>query len=83
LTVARGLAGLGFEAAVQAGGVTSQLGHVDGLAQLADESGRVPGGAAGELFALEQYHIANAELAQVVGHGHTDDAAADNDHARA
>ena len=53
-----------------------------GRAQLADEPGRVPGGAAGQPLALEQHDVAPAELGQVIGDRGADDAAADDDDAR-
>ena len=54
LPVAGRLAGFVFESAVELTRVLRELGHVDGRAQLADESGRVPGRAAGQLLAFEQ-----------------------------
>jgi len=51
--------------------------------ELADEPRRVPGGAAGELVALQQQHLRGAALRQVVGQRAADDAAADDDDARA
>ena len=44
--------------------------------------GRVPGGAAGQLALLEQQHVGDAELGQVVGGRAAGDAAADDDHTR-
>ena len=51
-------------------------------AQLPDEPGRVKRRPAGELGAVEQHHVALAELGQMVGDRGTADAAADDHHAR-
>jgi hypothetical protein len=51
-------------------------------AHLADQAGGVPGGAAAQPPLLEQHHLAPAELRQVVGHAHADDAAAGDDDLR-
>jgi len=82
LLEAGGLAGLRLEAAVEPGRVDRQLDQVEGRAQLADQAGRVPGGAAGELLALQHHHLRPAELGQVIGDRAADDAAADDDHPR-
>ena len=44
-----------------------------------DQPGGVPGRAAGELLALQQQHVGDAELGQVIGDRAADDAAADDD----
>ena len=62
----------------QLGGVFRELGHPPRGAQLPDQAGGVPGGAAGELLALQQQDIGDAELGQVIGDRAADDAAADD-----
>ena len=52
-------------------------------AQLPDEAGRVPGGAAGEPSLLQQHDVAPAEFGQMIGDRASDHAAADDDRARA
>ena len=74
-----GLAGFHFQPGIQAGGVLRQPCHVVGGAQLADQPGGMPGGAAGELLAFEQHHIGPAPQREVVGHAATYDAPADDD----
>ena len=83
LAVAGRLAGLRLEPAIQLRRVARELRHVDALAQLTDEPRRMPGGAAGELLALDEHDVAPAELRQVIGDGAADDAAADDDDAGA
>ncbi len=73
------LAGFFFQPAHQLGRVLGQLGHVAVGAQLADKPRRMPGGAGGELLALQQHHVGDAYLRQVIGQRTADDAAADND----
>ncbi|MNY67343.1 hypothetical protein D3C86_2049140 [compost metagenome] len=48
-------------------------------AQLADEAGRVPGGAAAQLPLLQQHDVRPAEPGQVIGHRTADNTAADDD----
>ena len=81
LLEAGGLAGLGLERGEQVGGVLRQPGEVVGGAQLADQPGGVPGGAAGQLPALEQHDVGHAAQGEVVGDAAADDAAADDDDA--
>ena len=80
LAIARGLAGLRFQTAIQVARVAGELRHIDALPQLADETGGVPGGAAGQGFAFEQNDVAPAHFAKVVGDRAADDPAADDDH---
>ncbi len=75
---AGGQAGLPLQALVQLGGVLDQAGAAFRGAQLADQAGRVPGGAAGQLALLEQQHVGPAELGEVVGDAGADHAAADD-----
>ena len=81
LLEAGGLAGLRFEARVKLGRILGELGHPLGGAQLADEAGGVPGGAAGELAALQQHHVGDARAREMVGDGAAHHPAADDDHA--
>ena len=81
LAEAGGEPGLGLEPGVEVGGVFREPGPVLARLQLPDEPRRVPGGARGELLALQQHHVGPAELGQVVGDGAAGDAAADDDDA--
>ncbi len=83
LAKARGLPGLLLELVDEAHGVLAQPGVALVGAHGADQPGRVPAGAAGKLPALEQHHVAPAELGQVIGDARADDAAADDDRAGA
>ena len=76
-----GQAGLGLQPVVQLGGVLDQAGAVLRGAQLADQAGRVPGAAAGQLALLEQEHVGPAHVGQVVGDAGADHAATDDHHA--
>ena len=67
---------------VKGDGMAQQLGDVGRCAQLADQARGVKGGAGGQLLAFEKHRIGPAKLAQMVGHGTADDAAADDDGAR-
>ena len=81
LAKAGGLAGFLFQRGVQIGGVLRQTREVVGGAQLADQPGCMPGGAAGELLALEQNNIGAAPQGEVIRQTAADDAAAHNDNA--
>ena len=72
-------AGLGLQLDVEVGRIFRQPRHVLRAAQLADQAGRMPGGAAGQLLALEQHDVGPAELGQVIGDRTAGDAAADDD----
>ena len=65
------LPGLGLEPGVELGRVLGEPGQVLGRAQLADQPGGMPGGARGQLPALEQQHVPPAELGQVIGDART------------
>ena len=80
---ARGLAGLRLQPLVQPGRVLHQPGAGLRCAQLADQAGRVPGGAAGQLPLLQQQHVGLAQLGQVVGDAGADHPAPDDDDAGA
>jgi hypothetical protein len=78
LLPAGGQAGLGFQRRIQLDAVAAHLRHVAVGPHLADQAGRMPGGAAGELALLEQQHVGLAHLRQVVGDRAAGDAAADD-----
>ena len=78
LLEAGGLAGFLLEALEEAGGVLGEFGQVARGAELTDEAGGMPGGAGGELLALQQDHIGDALLGQVIGNRAADNAAADD-----
>ena len=73
------LPGLGLQRVQELGGVLGELGHPPRRAQLPDQAGGVPGRAAGELPALQQQHVGDAEPGQVISDRAADDAAADDD----
>ena len=73
--------GLRFQPRVQVGRVADQPRHALVRAQLSDQPGGMPGGAAGQTALLQQHHVGEAELRQVVGGRTAHDAAADDDDA--
>ena len=75
---AGGEPGLGLQRLVQPGRVLHEPRAALARAQLADQPGRVPGRAARQPALLEQQHVGDAELRQVVGDAGADDAAADD-----
>ena len=77
------LPGLGFELLIELGRILHEPRHVLVRAQLPDQSGRMPGRAAGQPPLLQQHDVAPAVLGQVIGDRAADDAAADDDGARA
>ena len=79
LLPAGGEAGLALEARIELDAVLAHARHRAVRTHLADQPGRVPGGAAAEPPLLEQHDVAPAELRQVIGDAHADDAAADDD----
>ena len=83
LLVARGQSGLVLEFGVELRGVLHQPGRALRCPQLADQSGGVPGGATGQLALLDQHHVGEAELGQMVGDAGADHAASDDDGVRA
>ena len=76
---AGGLTGFGLQLLEQPRRVFGKLREIAGGAQLADKSGGMPGGARGQLLALEEHHVGDAELGEMIGERGADDAAA-NDH---
>ena len=79
---AGGEAGLGFEGLVELDGALQHLGDRGRGAQLADETGGMPGGAGGELALLEQNDVGLVVLGEMIGGRAADDAAADDDDLR-
>ena len=76
---ARGQPGLLLEPGVQLGGVARHPQRVLGRAAGDHLTRGVPGGARGELLALQQHHVGRPQERQVVGDRRTDHAAADDD----
>ena len=79
---AGGDTGLGLELHVEVGRIFGEPRHVLRGAQLADQPGRMPCRARGQLLALEQHDVGPAELGQMIGDRAAGDAAADDDGAR-
>ena len=75
---ARGLARLRLEPLVEIGAVLREPREVLRRAKLADEPGRVPGRATGDVAPLQQEHVAPAQLREVVGDAAAGDAAANH-----
>src|SRR6202034_4851829 len=73
------LTGLRLQTAIQLARIACQLRHIDALAQLADETGRVPGRAAGQLFAFQQNDVAPTYFGEVISDRTADHTAA-HDH---
>ena len=78
LVPARVLAGLVLEVGVEAHRVLHHLGQADRRAELADQAGRVPGGAVREAVLLDQHDVAPAQLGEVVEDAAAADPAADH-----
>ncbi len=76
---AGGDAGLGFQLDIKIGRIFRQPRHVLRGAQLADQAGGVPGGAGGELLALQKHDVGPAELGQMIGDRAAGNPAADDD----
>jgi len=81
LNEAGGLSRLVLEPAIKILRVFGQHGLRLGIAQRGEQAGRVPGGAASELLALQQHDVGPAELGEVIGNGTANDAAANDDDA--
>jgi hypothetical protein len=75
---ADGLAALRLDLLVELDRVGLQGGDVRIRVQRVEAGGRVPGGAGGQLGALDQRDVGPAELGEVVEHAGTDHAAADD-----
>ena len=73
--------GFGGELDVKISGVFGQTGHVGRTPKLADQARGVPGGARGQLLALQQHDIGPTHLGEVIGDRAARDATADNDRA--
>ena len=71
-----------LEPVIELDGVTEELGDVGARAQLPDQPRGVPRRAASQFSPLEQQHVGETHLAQMIGHGAADDAAADDDDLR-
>ena len=74
------LAGLGLELLVELDRVLVQLAHRIGHVEERQEPGSVPGGAGGELGALEQHAVGPALLGQMVERAHAHHTTADHHH---
>ena len=77
------LTGFLLEATVKLARVAGEVRHRDRLPQLAEQAGGMPGGAGGDLAALQQKHIGASGTCEVIGDRAADHAAADDDYARA
>jgi hypothetical protein len=74
--------GFGFQSRVEIGRVADQPRHALVVAQLPDQTGRMPGRARGQPALLEQYDVGFAEGTQVIRDRASHDAAADHDDPR-
>ena len=77
---AAGLTGDALELLVEVDRVLLQLRDVRVTVDGVHAAGGMPGGAAGELAALEQQHVLPARLGQVIQHARADHAATDHHH---
>ena len=73
--------GLGLKVAVEFGGVLRQTRHVLVGPELTDQTGGVPGRAAGQPLPLQKHDILPAALCQMISDRTARDAATDDDHA--
>jgi hypothetical protein len=80
LLEAHGLAGLLLQALVEIHRVLVNLPDRVAHVEQRQQTGGVPGGAGGELLALDENHVAPALPGEVVQGPHPDDAAPDDDH---
>ena len=76
---AGGMAGLPFQTGVKFGAVLVDPGQRAGGAQASDQSGRVPGCAAGQSILLQQHDLIPSELSEMIRDAATGNAAANND----
>ncbi len=81
LLIARALAGFFFQCLEQLGRVFAQFGLRRAVAQLSNNPGGVPRGAAGQFLSLDQDRR-NTALGQMVQRRSPNDAAANDDHRR-
>ena len=79
LTVTGILPGFAFEFDKKVETVYGEPGQVHARPQRPDDAGGVPAAAAGQLFALEQQYVVQAEAAEMAGDTETDRTAADDD----
>src|SRR5262249_8303112 len=61
-----GMASLSLQLRIELGGVLVDAGHTVAGAQAADQARRMPGGASGQLVLFQEYHLAPADLRQVI-----------------
>src|SRR5205823_11136540 len=73
------MAGFLFQTSVKLGAVFIDFGHAVGRAKAPDQSGGVPGGAAGNFVLFEQHDIRPAEFGEVIRNAAANDATADDD----
>ena len=73
------VAGFLFQTGVKLGAVFIDFGHAIGRAKTPDQTGGVPGGAAGQLVLLEQHDILPAEFRKVISDTAANNATADDD----
>ena len=79
--IAGGKAGLRFQAGVEIAGILGEQRHVERRAQMRQQACGMPGGAAGQAFALQQDNVAPAKLAKMIGDRTADNTTADDDDA--
>ena len=80
LPPAGGETGFRFQRRIQLDAVAAHARLVAIGAQLPDQAGCMPGGAAGELALFQQHDVRAAQLGEVVGGAAAGDAAANDDH---
>ena len=79
LEEARGLTGFLFERGIELRGVLGEAGQIVCRPELADETCGMPGGARGELLALEYDDVLPAAQRQMIGEATPDNPATDDD----
>ena len=73
------MAGFLFQPGVKSGAVFIDFGHAIGRAKTTNQTGSVPGGAAGQLVLLEQHDILPAQFGEVIRDAAANNATADDD----